>query len=156
MDKIAVPKATEIHGVTEFDLKEVETDGGPVLHMMRADGPMFERFGEIYFSVVLPGAVKAWKRHRMQTQHLAVPIGLVDIVIYDSRPDSPTHGKLARFQLGRPGNYRLLSIKPGKWYRLTGKSAEPSVLANCVDIPHAPEESERLPKDTDRIPFQWE
>ncbi len=156
MGEVMRPHETEIHGVVELDLKEIETAGGPVLHMMRADGPMFERFGEIYFSVVLPGAVKAWKRHRMQTQNLAVPVGLVDIMIYDSRPESPTHGKLARFHLGRPGHYRLLRIPPGLWYGFTGKSPEPSVLANCVDIPHAPEESERLPKDTDLIPHKWE
>ena len=30
------------------------------MHMLRADEPHFERFGEIYFSLVYPGGVKAW------------------------------------------------------------------------------------------------
>ncbi|SVA50049.1 uncharacterized protein METZ01_LOCUS102903, partial [marine metagenome] len=52
---------------------------------MRSDAPEFTTFGECYFSEMIPGAVKAWKCHRKQTQHLAVPIGRVRFVIYDDR-----------------------------------------------------------------------
>ena len=155
MDPVNGVLPTDIHGVLVQDLKEINTEGGPVLHMLRADGPLFTSFGEAYFSVVEPGAVKAWKRHRLQTQHLAAPVGLVDVVIHDPRPDSPTKGATAVFRLGRPGHYRLLRIPPGLWYGFTGKSLEPSLLANCADIPHSPDESERLPKDSDLIPFSW-
>ncbi len=156
MESLSEIRQTEISGVVHASLREIEAEGGPVLHMMRRDGPLFEGFGEVYFSVVLPGAIKAWKRHSRQTQNLATPVGLVDIVLYDSRPDSPSKGKIAVVRLGRPGHYRLLRIPPGVWYGFTGCSEQPSVLANCVDIPHAPEESERLPKDSPEIPWSWE
>ncbi len=149
-------RETAIHGVLEQDLREIPTEGGPVLHMLRADSSLFAGFGEVYFSEVLPGAVKAWKRHRLQTQHFAVPCGLMDIVIYDAREDSPTRGTVAAFRLGRPGHYRLLRIPPGLWYGFTAASETPAVLANCADIPHAPDESERLPKDAPEIPYQWQ
>ena len=145
-----------IHGVWTLDLKEIDTEGGPVLHMLRADSPLYQGFGEVYFSVVLPGAVKAWKRHRLQTQRFAVPSGILEVVIYDERDDSPTKGTVAAFCLGRPGNYRLLCIPPGVWYGFTAKSDEPVILANCTDIPHAQGESDRIPKDSPLIPYTWE
>ena len=46
---------------------------GAVLHMMRCEAPDFTRFGDCYFSEVAPGAIKGWKRHRLQTQTLPYP-----------------------------------------------------------------------------------
>lgn len=57
-----------IDGVVLQDLRIIPADGGPVLHMLRADSPLFRSFGELYFSEVEPGSVKAWKRHAVQTQ----------------------------------------------------------------------------------------
>ena len=160
MDTLNGPKGfeartTAIDGVLLQALKEIDTEGGPVLHMLRADSPLFQGFGEIYFSVTLPGAVKAWKRHRLQTQHFAVPSGRIEVVIYDPRPDSLTRGRVASFMLGRPGHYALLRIPPGLWYGFAGRHTEASVLANCADIPHAPDESERLPMNSPEIPYTW-
>ncbi len=146
---------TGIAGVMLQDLKEIDTEGGPVLHMLRSDNPLYNGFGEVYFSIVLRGAVKAWKRHRLQTQHFAVPTGLIDIVIYDPRETSTTFGAVATFRLGRPGHYQLLRIPPHLWYGFTCVSPETAVLANCVDMPHAPTESERVPADSTLIPYTW-
>ena len=77
-----------IIGVCFQPLKIIDTPGGPVLHMLRPDSPLRPgagtadgelHLGEVYFSEVLPGAVKAWKRHRRQTQYYAVPHGLLRI-----------------------------------------------------------------------------
>lgn len=83
-----------IEGVEVQDLRIIPTEGGPVLHMLRADSPLFRSFGELYFSEVEPGHVKAWKRHSRQTQHFAVPVGMLKIVLYDDRADSPSRGLL--------------------------------------------------------------
>ena len=82
--------SSSIAGVTLTPLRVIPDARGAVLHMVRADGPDFEGFGECYFSEVLPGALKAWKRHRRQTQRIAIPIGRVRFVLYDVRPTSPT------------------------------------------------------------------
>ena len=147
------PRPIAIHDLYLHPLAEIPVNGGPVLHMLRADSPLFQGFGEIYFSLVEAGAVKAWKRHKRQTQFFAVPSGLVQVVVFDSRHDSPSQGGLAQVLLGRPGYYALLRIPPGLWYGFT--SREGAVLANCADIPHDPQESDRLPADTPTIPFQW-
>lgn len=148
--------ATGIEGVWTQELAAMDAEGGPVLHMMRQDSPLFSKFGEIYFSVVYPGAVKAWKYHRMQTQNFAVPEGLIEVVLYDDREGSPSRGVLKAFLLGRPDHYRLLHIPPGLWYGFTCKSATSALLANCADIPHSPGESVRIPKDSPLIPHSWE
>lgn len=145
--------ATSISGVSLRSLAEIDTPGGPVLHMLRADSPEFFSFGEVYFSVVEPGAVKAWKRHSRQTQHFAVPSGLMEIVVYDPRKGSPSYGLVESFLLGRPGRYSLLRIPPGLWYGFACRSMQSALLANCADVPYDPEESERLPQDSPEIPF---
>ncbi|WMW64169.1 dTDP-4-dehydrorhamnose 3,5-epimerase [Nitratidesulfovibrio liaohensis] len=147
--------ATTIDGVVTLDLRVIPTEGGPVLHMLRPDSPLFMSFGELYFSEVEPGAVKAWKRHTRQTQHFAVPVGRMKVVIHDSRPGSPTCGVTEEFLLGRPDNYRLLRIPPLVWYGFTAVGETPALICNCADIPHDPTESERAPKDTAEIPYHW-
>ncbi len=155
MDAVA-PLPARIDGVWTRPLAEIETEGGPVLHMLRSDSPGFDSFGEIYFSLVFPGAVKAWKRHTLQAQNFAVPSGLIEVVIFDEREDSPSRGTLLRVRLGRPDHYQLLHMPPGLWYGFTCISEHTAVLANCADIPHAPEESVRIAKDSPRIPHSWE
>ena len=57
----------------------------------KTDDPVFKHFGEIYFSVINLGFVKAWRLHEKMTCNLAVISGTVTLVLYDSRSDSPTY-----------------------------------------------------------------
>lgn len=144
-----------IEGVTLTDLHQIGDGRGTVLRMLRCDAPDFTRFGECYFSEILPGVVKAWKRHHTQTQNLAVPIGRVRVVIYDDRKHSVTRGNLQMIELGRPDAYRRLRIPPGLWYGFTCVSTTPSLLSNCTDQPHDPTECEVKSLNDPEIPFQW-
>ena len=148
-----------IAGALLQPLKVIPTDGGPVMHMLRPGSsllPDFSKgFGEIYFSEVLPGHVKAWKRHTRQTQHFAVPSGLLKIVMYDDRPDSETRGVLCELALGRPEHYGLLRIPVNVWYGFTAMGDAPALICNCADIPHDPTEGQRLPVNDPSIPYQW-
>lgn len=131
-----------IDGVVAAPLRVIEGARGAVLHMLCADWPLFTGFGEVYFSEINPGVVKAWKRHRRMTQRLAVPVGRVKFVLYDDRSDSLTRSHVATCELGRPDAYRLLIIPPGVWYGWQGLALAPSLLANCTDLPHDPAESD--------------
>lgn len=122
--------------------------------MLRADDPHFERFGEIYFSVVLPGVVKGWHLHTRMTLNYAVPVGLVRVVLYDDRAISPTFGRLDEVLLG-PNEYKLLRVPPGVWNALLGLGDVPSVVANCATEPHDPDEIVRKPPRTVDIPYDW-
>ena len=136
-----------IAGITVTTLRQITDERGAVLHMLRADAPDFTSFGECYFSVVNPGAVKAWKRHLRQTQNLAVPVGRARFVFCDRRADSPTQGRIAALELGRPDAYLRLRIPPLVWYGFTCVGEMPALIANCADLPHETGESEAVGVD---------
>lgn len=144
-----------ISGVTISDLKIISDNRGSVLHMLRNDSPKFTQFGECYFSEVLPGVVKAWKRHKIQTQNITVPIGRIQIVIYDNRDTSETRNQIMSFEVGRPDRYILVTIPSGLWYGFKGLGDTVSLLANCADHPHEREESEILHLNDSIIPYVW-
>ncbi len=148
-------KKTRIDGLTLFPLKQIVDERGAVLHMLRAESPVFKKFGEVYFSEVNFEVVKAWKRHKRMTQNFAVPAGKIKLVIYDDRDDSPSNGSMEELIIGRPDNYVLVRIPPGLWYGFQGLDENPSLIANCADLPHDPEESEQKPADDPYIPFKW-
>ena len=144
-----------IDGVLVTGLRQIVDERGAVLHHMRCDAPEFTAFGESYFSEMIPGAVKAWKRHNGQIQHVAVPVGRVRYVIYDDREASPSRGGLDVIELGRPDDYLRLCIPNGLWYGFTCLSQTPALIANCADRPHDPLDQDLRPENDTRIPYQW-
>jgi dTDP-4-dehydrorhamnose 3,5-epimerase len=148
-------KSSHISGLSIEPLKQIEDERGAVLHMLRADSPLFSKFGEIYFSLVNPGIIKAWNRHRAMSQHLAVPIGQICLVIYDDRAKSPSRDQVDEILVGRPRNYFLVRIPPMLWYGFQGIGETPSLVANCTDMPHDPFEMEKRDIDDAPIPYRW-
>lgn len=125
------------------------------MHMLREDSPVFERFGEIYFSTVHPGAVKAWHRHRQMTLNYAVVIGEIKFVLFDDRPDSPTRGELQEVFIS-PENYSLVTVPPLIWNGFKAIGSGSAIVANCSTLPHDPNEIERLDAMSGDIPYSWE
>lgn len=144
-----------IDGVIVTQLRQINDERGSVLHMLRSDAAEFTKFGECYFSEILPGSIKAWKRHNLQTQNFAVPVGRIRLVIYDDRSFSESKGHFIIIELGRPDAYLRVQIPPGLWYGFQCLNEMPALLANCADMPHDPNESDVLPLNTDKIPYQW-
>lgn len=147
MDKI------KIQGVEITPLKIIEDNRGDVLHMLRNDSIGFENFGECYFSEIKPGIIKAWKRHQHQSQNLTVPIGSIELVIYDNRPESLTKGNLLKIIIGRPNNYFRVKIPAKVWYGFKSNSNLTSLIVNCTNIPHDPDDNELINIQDFLIPF---
>lgn len=143
-----------IEGVFIKPLKVFSDERGKVMHMLRCDANFFRQFGEVYFSSVTPGFVKAWKKHSKMTQHFAVPAGKIRLVIYDIRKDSESYNKIEVIEIGE-GNYCLVRIPSLVWYGFKGISSIPALVANCTDIPHDPAETEHLEQSDKRIPYNW-
>lgn len=137
------PDGYGIEGVETLPLRVIDGPDGAVLHMLRADHPAFDAFGETYFSEVNPGATKGWKFHREMTQRLAVPVGQVVFCMKDGRQASQSGGRTAVVQMGRPDHYRLLVIPPGVWYAFRNPGTSVALIANVPDLPHSPDEVER-------------
>jgi len=149
-------ESTAIQDVAVFELKQIGDQRGSVLHMLRDDSEAFTRFGEIYFSEVFPGVVKAWKRHKQMTQRLAVPCGMAKFVLYDDRQNSASIGHTMEIVLGRPDHYRLLCIPPMIWYGFQSLSKSVAIIANCPDMHHDPSEADLRDYREAGFPYSWE
>ena len=144
-----------IKGVMITPLKQIIDERGKVMHMLRCDEEVFQKFGEIYFSCVYPGVIKGWHIHKRMTLNYAVPYGKIEFVLYDDRLNSPTKGELQKFLLS-PDNYMLVTVPPMVWNGFKGLGNEMTIVANCATIPHDPEEIERIDPFDSSIPYNWE
>lgn len=124
------------------------------MHMLRADAPYFKQFGEIYFSLVYPGVIKAWHLHNKMTLNYAVIQGMIKLVLYDDRTDSPTRGQLEELFIGEQ-NYMLVTIPPGIYNGFKGIGNKTSIVANCATHPHDPEEIVRTSPFSNKVPYDW-
>ena len=143
-----------IEGVTITPLRQILDERGKVMHMMKNSDTAFSQFGEIYFSRVFPGAVKAWHLHSEMTINYAVPYGKIKLVLFDERDGSPTRGEINELFLGED-NYQLVSIPPFVWNGFKGIGLETALVANCASIPHDPDEIRRLDPDNCHSPYDW-
>ena len=144
-----------IQGVRITPLTQILDERGKIMHMLRSDADHFEKFGEIYFSCVNPGAIKAWHIHKKMILNYAVIKGNIKLVLFDDRAGSPTKGELRELFLG-PDNYQLVTIPPMVWNGFKGVGPDVAIVANCASIPHDPSEIERLDPSDKRIPYTWE
>lgn len=143
-----------IKGVEVISLEQFSDERGKVMHMLRADAPHFEKFGEIYFSVVYPGVVKGWHIHREMTLNYAVVSGMIKLVLYDPRDSSPTRGEIQEIFMGED-NYVLVKIPSGVYNGFKGLGVKPAIVANCATIPHSSDEISRLDPFSKEIPYDW-
>lgn len=144
----------EIEGIEILPLKIIRDERGAVMHMIRSTDSHFTKFGEIYFSIVNPGVIKGWKKHKEISQNMVVPEGMIQIVFYDERENSKTYGQIKTIEFG-VDNYILVKIPPNIWYAFKAVSSTHALIANCTTAPHDPLESESLPLDSNIIPYSW-
>jgi dTDP-4-dehydrorhamnose 3,5-epimerase len=144
-----------IDGVLVHPLRQIPDERGKIMHMLRADDPHFEKFGEIYFSVVYPGVVKGWHLHKEMTLNYAVVFGSIKLALYDDRDGSLTKGELMELFVG-DGNYVLVKVPPLVWNGFKGIGSAPAIVANCATLPHHPDEILRVDPFQNDIPYNWE
>ena len=133
-----------IHDIKITPLKIISDDRGKVMHMLRKDSAIFDKFGEIYFSTIFKDSVKAWHLHREATLNYACIKGKVRLVLFDGREKSSTKGKYQEIILS-PVNYVLVTIPPNIWNGFKNLDNEESIIANCLTIAH--NEKEMVRKD---------
>jgi len=145
-----------IEGVRIKELKVNADERGSLMEILRADDPIFEKFAQVYVSLNYPGVVRAWHYHKRQNDYFVVVKGMVKVVLYDRREDSPTRGMLQEFFLGERHNI-LLRIQAGVLHGYKTIGVEPSLLLNFPTELYdrtAPDEY-RLPWDSPEVPYDW-
>lgn len=144
-----------IEGVQILRLATILDERGMVRHMMRRTDPHFKEFGEIYFSVIFPGAIKAWHLHRKMELNYAVVSGNIKLVLWDGRKGSPTHRQTQEIFMGED-NYVLVKVPPGVVNGFVAIGNERAIVANCASLPHDPAEIERLDPFDREIGYTWD
>ena len=143
-----------IDGVVVKPLRRIPDERGMVMHMLRADDPHFEKFGEIYFTTAYPGVIKGWHLHKKMTLYYTVVVGMIKLVLYDDREGSSSRGELQELYIG-DNNYQLVVIPPMVWNGYKAIGNQMSILANCPTLPHDPDEMVRMPPFDPSIPYDW-
>lgn len=144
-----------IEGVIIKELKQIPDERGKIVHMLREDDHHFERFGEIYFSIIYPGVIKGWHLHKKMTLNYAVISGMIKLVLYDGRPKSSTYREIQEIFMGED-NYILVKIPPEITNGFKGIGIKPAIVANCATLPHDPKEIIRIDPFKNDIPYSWE
>ena len=143
-----------IAGVSVTPLRQIVDERGKIMHFMRKDDPSFDKFGEVYFSQVMPGAIKAWHLHTEMDLNYAVVSGRIKLVLYDPRDGSATRGELMELFLS-PENYQRVHVPHGVWNGFKGVGTEAALVVNCATIPHDPGEIKRMDPFDKSIPYDW-
>jgi dTDP-4-dehydrorhamnose 3,5-epimerase len=137
-------------------LKVIPDQRGRLMEMLRVDDPIFAGFGQVYLTTTLPGVVKAWHLHKLQTDQVVCVLGMIRLGLYDDRRDSPTFGLVNQFFMGAHQPL-LVRIPPLVHHGWKCVSIEEALIINTVTHPYDPAQPDefRLDPHDNHIPFDW-
>ena len=144
-----------IHDVKITPLKIISDNRGKVIHMLRTDSQVFEKFGEIYFSTIYHQSIKGWHLHKESTLNYVCIKGKVKLVLFDNRKESSTKGVYQELILS-PEDYFLVTIPPNIWNGFKGLDKTESIIANCLTLPHDEKEMVRKDSFDKSFSYKWE
>lgn len=120
---------------------------------MRTSSPASAR---CTFTTTLPGVVKAWHLHKLQTDQVVCVAGMIRLGLYDDRRESLTFGLANELYMGvhRP---LLVLIPPLVYHGWKCVSVEEALMINTVTRPydHQDPDEHRLDPHESHIPFDW-
>jgi len=148
---------TPIEGVHVREVRHVPRDHGIITEIFRPEwDPTGLPIVQIYQSRLFPGAIGAWSCHARNIDRLFINQGLIKVVLYDGRDDSPTHGMINEIHVGdaRPA---MLVLPIGVWHGLQNLGTNDALVLNFPTRAYDYEDPDhyRLPMDTDEIPYVW-
>jgi dTDP-4-dehydrorhamnose 3,5-epimerase len=146
-----------IDGCVIKPLKVIPDERGRLMEMLRNDDEeMFLKFGQAYMTTAYPGVVKAWHYHKVQFDHFIVVRGMMKIVLYDGREDSPTKGAVNEFFLGEH-NMSILRIPPKVMHGFKCISEHEAMVVNLPTevYDYKNPDEYRTPAHDPEIPYDW-
>lgn len=146
-----------IDGVQVKQLRVIPDERGRLMEILRCDDALFSQFGQVYMTTAYPGVVKGWHYHKVQTDNMAVVRGMMKLVLFDSRDNSPTHGKVNEFFFGEHQPL-LIKIPPFVFHGFKAISDYEAIVINIPTMPYnykEPDEFRVHPHDND-IPYNWD
>ena len=143
-----------IEGIIISKRKQIVDDRGKIMHMLRNDDKIFTSFGEIYFSFIFKDKIKAWHLHEKMTLNYSLIHGKIKLVLYDDRDKSKTKGQIQEIILSTD-EHCVITVPPLIWNGFKVIGEDYSIVANCSDIPHDPNEIKRRNFNDEYIPYRW-
>ena len=147
---------TEIEGVRVVALKLVANPRGHLMEVQRCDDPIYPGFGQVYITSTRPGAIKAWYRHKTQTDQIALVKGKLKLVLFDSRTSAPRPDECCEIMMDERAP-TLVQIPPGVWhgFQAIGPDAAFLLHLNSVAFDFDTPDEERIAPDDASIPYRW-
>jgi dTDP-4-dehydrorhamnose 3,5-epimerase len=145
-----------IEGVKTKKLQVFPDERGRLMEILRSDDELFLQFGQVYMTTTYPGVVKAWHLHKVQTDNVACVQGMIKLVLYDAREESPTYRQVDQLYLGLH-NPLLVQIPKGIYHGWMCISREEAIIVNVPTERYDyenPDEFRLDPHDND-IPYDW-
>ncbi|MEY2540651.1 MAG: dTDP-4-dehydrorhamnose 3,5-epimerase [Verrucomicrobiota bacterium] len=150
-----------IGGVNFRPTRPVPHEDGHVTEVARASweilgGPVVQ----VHTTTTFPGRVRAWGLHQLSTDRLFVVTGLVKMVVFDGRNDSPSVGQLNEFTVSEK-NPGLLIIPPNLYHGWKNIGTTEAIIINMPDRMYNYEAPDALdlPWDSEAaarlIPYKW-
>ena len=145
-----------IHQSRVKKLKVIADERGRLTEMLRSDDDLFKKFGQLYMTTAYPGVVKAWHYHKVQWDHFVCVLGMAKVVLYDLRPDSPTHGQVDVHVMG-VHNPILIQIPNMVMHGFKCIGEQEAVMVNCPTEVYNYEDPDehRIPAHSAEIPYSW-
>jgi dTDP-4-dehydrorhamnose 3,5-epimerase len=115
---------------------------------------------QVHITTTFAGRVRAWGLHQYSTDRLFVVSGLVKIVLFDGRRESPTVGKLNEFVVSER-NPGLLIVPPNIYHGWKNIGTTEAIIINMPERAYDYERPDALdlPWDSDSarriIPYVW-
>ena len=171
-EEVVVAKHSEVRSSGELRVEPIDGlkyrltrpvphEDGHVIEVARDDWEVLaDPIRQVHMTTTLPGRVRAWGLHRRSTDRLFVASGLVHIVCWDGRRESPTFGRLNEFTFSdrNPG---LVIIPPHVYHGWKNIGTAEAIVLNMPTRPYAYDEPDALdlPWDSEAarelIPHRW-
>lgn len=164
MGDAAISIMAETSHIIGVEIKELVTHGddrGFFREVMRHTEDVFRNgtCAQWSHSKMCKDVVKAWHFHHVQIDWWYVPIGHIETVLYDYRPESPTYKTkmvipMGERKYGRGVKELAIKIPPGVLHGCRVFSDEAHLFYITSEIYNTNEEG-RYPFNSDIVPHQW-
>ena len=144
----------DLNGVKIIPLRKIPDERGTIMHGVRSD-TLLNDFGEVYFKKLYQGVINGWHIHKALILNYICVSGMIKLVLYDMRKDSPTYKRFQEIFFG-DDNYCLVHIPAGIANASKGLWTPYSILCNIASQPHDPKiKYTRIDPHSGEIPYDW-
>jgi dTDP-4-dehydrorhamnose 3,5-epimerase len=146
-----------IDGVKIKSLKVIPDERGRLMELLRSDDEIFDKFGQVYMTTCYPEVIKAWHYHKIQQDNTAVLQGMIKMVLFDDRRDSPTYGEVQELFCGEH-NPILVQVPPFVVHGFKSIGEREAIVINISSEPYNREQPDifRIDPHDNHIPYNWD